>query len=399
MASKDGFDWRTGKTVYVQIRNPNDDQKIWNTVAGAFQAYSTANIADYDIACTEQGTASGYYDYTVPAAITEGLYSVTAFERAGGAPAETDVCVADGDLYWDGTKIIQPVELADAVSHGGTTATLSLNTITTAGLVSLAGRLNVTGGDASNPTLLVQNTTVGGIAARFRANNGTEDFYLNIGDMGHNSALWVYGTLNSGTDYSELELAFSSSGVQSGLKAYANRGAVNAQVNLAVSQSSGGSGIYGYGTDELGEDYWEAYLGTGNDFGAPYGAFQGGLVLTQWTNGSSTYAWDGLRLNDLQVDTTTTLTGAFTATNASNDIRLGATERTNIADALLSRDLDNVEATTAIHSLASAALKLVSKFDALTGITYRTNGTTTHMTQTPTTNEDMVPIQSLAVAV
>jgi hypothetical protein len=68
------------------------------------------------------------------------------------------------------------------------------------------------------------------------------------------------------------------------------------------------------------------------------------------------------------------------------------------ADALLKRDLDQVEASAAIHSPASAFLKLVSRFVASTGVTYRTNGSTVHMTQTPTTNAGADPVTELGVA-
>lgn len=75
-----------------------------------------------------------------------------------------------------------------------------------------------------------------------------------------------------------------------------------------------------------------------------------------------------------------------------------------IADAVLSRDVDNVEAGAAIHSLCSAVLKLVSKFDIGSGttgnaITYRTDGTTQHMKQVKTTNSSLTPTQVLDAAV
>lgn len=71
-----------------------------------------------------------------------------------------------------------------------------------------------------------------------------------------------------------------------------------------------------------------------------------------------------------------------------------------VADALLKRDVDNVEASAAVHSLCSAILKLVSKFDVTTGanaITYRTDGTTQHMVQAKTTNASLTPVQTLGV--
>lgn len=73
-----------------------------------------------------------------------------------------------------------------------------------------------------------------------------------------------------------------------------------------------------------------------------------------------------------------------------------------IADAILSRDVDNVEASAAIHSLCSAILKLISRFDVGTPSTgnatvYRTDGTTVHMVQAKTTNNLLAPVQALGV--
>ena len=88
-------------------------------------------------------------------------------------------------------------------------------------------------------------------------------------------------------------------------------------------------------------------------------------------------------------------------TNASGQVTVGtivASELNSVADALLKRDVDNVEATAAIHSLASIILKLVSRFKSTTGQTYRTNGTTVHMTQTPVTDSAATPITELGVA-
>lgn len=76
---------------------------------------------------------------------------------------------------------------------------------------------------------------------------------------------------------------------------------------------------------------------------------------------------------------------------------------TSFADTLLSRDVDNVEATAAIHSLCSAILKLVSRFEvtAVSGgnaLTYRTDGTTVQLTQARTTNASLVGTEELGVA-
>ena len=84
--------------------------------------------------------------------------------------------------------------------------------------------------------------------------------------------------------------------------------------------------------------------------------------------------------------------------NVSAAKTLTAAERNAVADAALVRDLDQVEASAAIHSLASALLKLVSRFDSQTGKTYRTNGSTLHMTQVPVLDSNAIPVSELGVA-
>lgn len=80
----------------------------------------------------------------------------------------------------------------------------------------------------------------------------------------------------------------------------------------------------------------------------------------------------------------------------SSGLTLSATERQAIADAILVRDLSNVEATAAVHSLCTALLKLVSRFKATTGETFKTDGVTVKMTQIPV-NDAITPISELGV--
>lgn len=67
----------------------------------------------------------------------------------------------------------------------------------------------------------------------------------------------------------------------------------------------------------------------------------------------------------------------------------------DVATELLTLDIDTVEGAAAVHSLCSAILKLVSRFKAATGETYRTDGSTVHMTQTPTTDPAADPVTEL----
>lgn len=80
---------------------------------------------------------------------------------------------------------------------------------------------------------------------------------------------------------------------------------------------------------------------------------------------------------------------------------LTSTERTTLADAILARDVDNVEATAGFHTLCGATLRLVSK-NAPSGtdlVTYRTNGSTAFGKQALTTNAALDPIESIGVMV
>jgi hypothetical protein len=124
---------------------------------------------------------------------------------------------------------------------------------------------------------------------------------------------------------------------------------------------------------------------------------------------------DGI-VDDILVDTGTTLDGRIPAALVSGrmDVSVGAMANnvmtaaalaadaaTEIADAILSRDIDQVEATAALDSLCTAILKAVSrvKDNAGTLEVYRTNGTTVHMSQAVSTNAALDAISELAVGV
>jgi hypothetical protein len=87
----------------------------------------------------------------------------------------------------------------------------------------------------------------------------------------------------------------------------------------------------------------------------------------------------------------------FTSNTAATGEPMSLTsgERLEVADAILSRNVSSVETSSALQSLASAILKLTSRFDSLTGRTYRTDGATVHMTQTPVFDDQAEPITEL----
>lgn len=87
--------------IYAVLRNSAGE--VWN--GSTFVTYATANLGDYDLAMTEQGTASRFYAVAMPA-VAQGTYSVVAFVRAGGSPAETDTPIAVGQVEWSGTAFV-----------------------------------------------------------------------------------------------------------------------------------------------------------------------------------------------------------------------------------------------------------------------------------------------------
>lgn len=101
MAGELQLPYLTGQTIYFLIRNSTGS--IYN--GSTFESYDTGNYATYDIAATEQGTASGYYTATFPV-ISAGIYNVVAKVQAGASPAETDFNAGEGDVQWTGTAVV-----------------------------------------------------------------------------------------------------------------------------------------------------------------------------------------------------------------------------------------------------------------------------------------------------
>ena len=94
----------TGLTLYAQVFNTTG--QFWNTNTAAFETYQTANIANYAITLTEQGSASGVYFGNFPSAITSGSYTCIVRSRAGGSPAESDTALGTVDIQWNGTTVV-----------------------------------------------------------------------------------------------------------------------------------------------------------------------------------------------------------------------------------------------------------------------------------------------------
>ena len=105
MANRLQIQYHTGFTVYVLIRNQNDE--VWN--GSNFVAY-TSVVGLYDIPLSEIGT-SGWYSEDFPAGIAEIMepYSVVAYVQLGVSPAEGDVRIGTQDYVHTRNERIMPL--------------------------------------------------------------------------------------------------------------------------------------------------------------------------------------------------------------------------------------------------------------------------------------------------
>jgi hypothetical protein len=88
-------------TLYARLYNAVG--AIYNTSGGAMESVVAGNVADYDIAVTENPT-TGHFAGNMPAAQPAGIYDYDICKRAGANPAWTDRVVAQAvGLQWDGS--------------------------------------------------------------------------------------------------------------------------------------------------------------------------------------------------------------------------------------------------------------------------------------------------------
>ncbi len=93
------------------------------------------------------------------------------------------------------------------------------------------------------------------------------------------------------------------------------------------------------------------------------------------------------------------ITAAKIATDAIGASELAADAALEIADAILTRDMDQVEGTAPVHSLTVAILKAVSRIRDNAGVeqTYKTDGASIIMQRTLTADPTNQPLDEAAV--
>jgi len=180
-------------------------------------------------------------------------------------------------------------------------------------------------------------------------------------------------------------------------------GAMAAAVIAAASFAAGAIDAAAIGTGAIDADAIAAAALTAAKFAA--GAIDAGAIAPD-AIGSSEFAqaaadkvWSSVTRNLTALGFV--LAAADIGADAIGASELAADAANEIADAILKRDIDQVEATAAVHSLTTAILKAVSRIrdNAGTLQVFRTDAITVHMSQTVTTDATLDPVDELAAGV
>lgn len=155
----------TGLDVYAIFTAENGQR--WN--GSSLEAYSTANYGDYDVACTEEGTASQDYKVTVPD-MPAGVYRANFYD--GSSPAEGDLRLGSIAFGWNGRSFCSP-EDSRRVMHAGAVSTSGATNTTTAIQLDSSDSPSTTSNFYARFRVAVIEGTNAGIERRITAYNTT----------------------------------------------------------------------------------------------------------------------------------------------------------------------------------------------------------------------------------
>lgn len=94
----------TGLTLYFCCFQQDGD--VFLTGGASDEVWGTGGrtAADYDEAMVEED-ACGHYKGSMTVAVA-GVYQIVVYLQAGANPANSDVAIAQGEIYWDGSAEI-----------------------------------------------------------------------------------------------------------------------------------------------------------------------------------------------------------------------------------------------------------------------------------------------------
>lgn len=107
MANEIRHNTKTSVTLYACRFQPNGDVFLTNGASDEVWGTGGNNADDYNVTMTETTIGSSRHyegDFDASGNIAAGVYQVTVYRQAGGAPADTDKPQAQGEIYWNGTS-------------------------------------------------------------------------------------------------------------------------------------------------------------------------------------------------------------------------------------------------------------------------------------------------------
>lgn len=108
MAAEIIWTFSTGRSGYAVVRSSSGT--IHNRVSDAFEAYDQANFLTYQRSGREQSSGR-IYVADFPSTAPMGYYNIEARDQVGGSGLQSDMVVAVGELWWNGSAVITAVDL------------------------------------------------------------------------------------------------------------------------------------------------------------------------------------------------------------------------------------------------------------------------------------------------
>lgn len=216
MAKEIQASYWTGNTLYALLLDNSGE--IYN--GAAFEAIADANWTTYDIAMSEEGTASGIYTCNMPE-VDAGIYNIIIRSQEGGSPAVSDPCVGEGEIHWDGSDVVSIGSIVEDV-WGYATRTLTMTAAEAVAAIS-GSTLTILRGDTYELSL------------------------TGLGDISTREKLWfTVKTKQSDQDHAALILVEETLGL-----VYSNGGASGAAGNGAITVDDAVAGDISIKIDEV----------------------------------------------------------------------------------------------------------------------------------------------------
>jgi len=98
------------KTLYAVRFQQDGDVFITSGASDETWGATAHDADDYDVTMTETTVgSSGHYigDFDASGNISAGTYRITIYLQDGASPADTDVAIAQAEIYWGGSAEIE----------------------------------------------------------------------------------------------------------------------------------------------------------------------------------------------------------------------------------------------------------------------------------------------------